>query len=48
LVYYEWFTDINVAIRREKQLKNWRREKKVFLIEKDNKEWGDLYFDLLG
>jgi len=48
LVYYEWFTDINVAIRREKQLKNWRREKKVFLIEKDNKEWRDLYNDLLG
>jgi len=48
LVYYEWFTDINIAIKREKQLKNWRREKKIILIEKENKEWKDLYNDLLG
>ena len=33
LVYYESFDDVRVAISREKQLKRWRREKKVELIE---------------
>ncbi len=36
LVYFETFGDIPNAIAREKQLKRWRREKKVFLIEKIN------------
>ena len=39
LVYYERFNDINQAISREKQLKNWRREKKIDLISKLNPEW---------
>jgi putative endonuclease len=30
------------AIRREKQLKGWRREKKIALIEKVNPRWQDL------
>ena len=42
LVYYEHFTDINFAIRREKEIKKWRREKKNKLIENMNKEWIDL------
>ena len=42
LVYFEPFTDIRDAIAREKQLKRWRREKKVFLIEKHNPRWLDL------
>jgi len=42
LVYYEYFSYINAAIEREKQLKNWRREKKITLIEKENKNWQDL------
>jgi putative endonuclease len=42
LVYYEWFEDVNEAIRREKQLKGWRGEKKVWLIERVNPEWNDL------
>jgi len=45
LVYYEHYTDINDAIAREKQLKRWRREKKVWLIERDNPEWKDLSQD---
>ena len=48
LVYYEWFTEINSAIRREKQMKEWRREWKIDLINKDNLIWRDLYNDLLG
>ncbi len=42
LVYYEIFHDPNVAIAREKQLKGWRREKKIALIEKTNPDWQDL------
>ncbi len=42
LVYFEPFSDIRDAIAREKQLKRWRREKKVFLIERQNPRWLDL------
>lgn len=42
LVYYERFTWIHSAIAREKQLKRWRREKKVWLIERENPTWEDL------
>ena len=42
LVYYETFDHVQNAIRREKQLKGWRREKKVVLIEKANPRWQDL------
>ncbi len=45
LVYYEYFTDINEAIDREKQIKKWRREKKIWLIESENPNWKDLAFD---
>lgn len=43
LVHYEMFADINEAIRREKQLKNWQRAWKIQLIEADNPRWDDLY-----
>lgn len=43
LVHFEEFQYINDAIAREKQLKNWRREWKIALIEKENPEWKDLY-----
>lgn len=42
LVYYETFGYVLNAIRREKQLKGWRREKKIALIEKSNPRWQDL------
>ena len=41
LVYFEHFTDIE-AIAREKQIKGWRRSKKVALIESMNRCWKDL------
>ena len=45
LVYYESTNDISVALTREKQLKKWRREKKVALIEEMNPNWEDLSKD---
>ncbi len=42
LVYYEVFTDVRDAIAREKQVKDWRREKKIALIESMNPTWKDL------
>lgn len=42
LVYYETFDQVANAISREKQLKRWRREKKIALIETTNPRWRDL------
>jgi putative endonuclease len=42
LVYTEDYPSPQEAIAREKQLKNWRRDWKVRLIEQDNLHWGDL------
>jgi len=42
LVYREGFDDVRNAIAREKQLKGWRREKKIALIERQNPRWQDL------
>jgi putative endonuclease len=42
LVYLEEYRDIRDAISREKQLKGWRRERKIALIESQNPEWSDL------
>ena len=42
LVHYEVTTDVQSAIAREKQLKVWRRSKKVDLIERVNPAWVDL------
>lgn len=42
LVWFERFTDPDHAIEREKQLKRWRREKKIALVRKMNPTWIDL------
>ena len=42
LVYLETFGDIRAAIRREKQIKGWRRSRKSELIESMNPGWKDL------
>jgi putative endonuclease len=42
LVHVEGFASPKEAIAREKQLKNWQREWKIQLIEKENPEWDDL------
>ena len=43
LVHLERFNDIEQAIRREKQLKPWKREWKLDLIRENNPTWDDLY-----
>jgi putative endonuclease len=43
LVYYEAFQMIGDAIAREKQIKSWKRDKKIALINGFNPEWKDLY-----
>jgi len=48
LVHLEAFDEIATAIEREKQLKKWRRQWKLDLIEKDNPDWRDLYADISG
>jgi len=45
LVWYQIFGDIRDAIAREKQLKDWRGEKKIRLIEAMNPTWLDLSED---
>ena len=46
LVHYEEFEDIDYAIHREKRLKEWPRQWKLNLIEKNNPYWEDLYFGM--
>ena len=45
LVWFEINQDVRNAIAREKQVKHWRREKKIALIEKMNPAWLDLSKD---
>ena len=42
LVHFETCSDIRGAIAREKEIKGWRREKKIKLIERNNPAWEDL------
>jgi putative endonuclease len=48
LVWFESTPSVEAAIQREKQLKNWKREWKIALIERTNPLWRDLYPELLG
>jgi len=47
LVYFEAFGDVREAISREKQIKRWRREKKLALIGRANPQFRDLSEDFL-
>lgn len=47
LVYCEASQSITAAIMREKQIKGWRRSKKVDLIETENPKWSNLSDKLL-
>ena len=48
LVWYELHDNMESAIRREKQLKNWRRMWKIELIETHNPQWRDLWTDIIA
>jgi putative endonuclease len=45
LVWFERYATASAAIAREKQLKGWRRARKIVLIEEQNLEWQDLSKD---
>jgi len=45
LIYVEEYSDVREAIAREKQIKRWRRSKKIALIESLNPDWEDLGAD---
>ena len=47
LVWYELHDNMESALTREKQLKNWKRKWKLELIEKKNPKWLDLYNTIL-
>jgi len=46
LVYFEQTNDVQIAIKREKQIKAWKRNWKLELIESKNLDWRDLYEEL--
>ena len=46
LGYFEEYSDIRLAIQREKELKGWTRKKKIALLEASNPQWKDLFFEL--
>ena len=46
LVGYEVHEDVNAALTREKQIKEWKRAWKIELIEKTNPYWNDLYIGI--
>jgi putative endonuclease len=48
IAYYETFSNIRSAIAREKQIKGWRREKKIALIQSQNPRWEDLGARMFG
>ena len=48
LVWFEVYDDPQTAIAREKELKKWRRDWKIRLIEQHNPNWDDLYHEIAG
>jgi putative endonuclease len=48
LVFCRGFGEVTQAIRFEKQLKRWRREWKIRLIEQDNPHWANLYTEMMA
>jgi len=48
LVYLEWFPDQLSAAKREREVKGWRRSRKIDLIAAKNPQWKDLSLDWLG
>ena len=47
LVWFEIAEDMDTALQREHQIKNWRRAWKIEMIEKNNPDWFDLTEQIL-
>ncbi len=47
LVWFEVHDEMGEAIYREKQLKKWKRDWKIRLIESENPDWSDRYQNLI-
>jgi len=47
LVWFELHENMNSAIEREKNIKEWKRAWKIKLIEDNNPDWKDLYDDII-
>lgn len=45
LVWFDSTNDVNEAVNKEQQMKKWKREWKLNLIEEDNPDWEDLSLD---
>jgi len=48
LVYFEVCEDVRAVIQREKNIKKWKRQWKIELIEKNNPDWKDLYCEIVN
>ncbi len=48
LVWFDQTNDIHVAIKKEKQMKKWKREYKINTIEESNPDWDDLFYEIGG
>ena len=48
LVFHRAFGEVTEAIHFEKQLKRWRRDWKIRLIEEQNPHWADLYLEMMA
>ena len=48
LVHFEAYDDVNRAMQREQNIKHWKRDWKIALIERQNPDWHDLYDTLVG
>ena len=48
LVWFEIYPSMASAIKREKQIKEWKRKWKLEIIEKNNPDWDDLYDSISG
>jgi putative endonuclease len=47
LVWFESTNSIETAIKKEKQVKEWKRQWKLELINKSNSQWKDLYSEII-
>ena len=47
LVWFECYDKLEAALQREKRIKNWKRDWKIELIERENPQWLDRYREIL-